>query len=36
MKHKRELCGELRKAKIEIWSCEVGFERGPNRDKMIE
>jgi hypothetical protein len=27
MKHTWDLCGELRNAKIEIWSCEVSFER---------
>jgi hypothetical protein len=27
MKHTWDLCGELRDAKIEMWSCEVGFER---------
>jgi hypothetical protein len=27
MKHPCDLYGELKNAKIEIWSCEVGFER---------
>jgi hypothetical protein len=27
IKHTWNLYGELRNAKIEIWSCEVGFER---------
>jgi hypothetical protein len=27
MKHTWYLCGELRKAKSEIWSWEVGFEK---------
>jgi hypothetical protein len=27
MKHTWDLCGELRNAKIEIWSGDVDFER---------